>query len=71
MVRFDGQCVELGVTHSKCPDRMVIGFRKGFRLPKCAPPVNMLRAIGVPPSACDVGSVNAIGGYCQPPFDFD
>jgi hypothetical protein len=74
-VLVKGNCTELGKSYPSCQSNEKIEFKAGSRLPKCtsSEPASDFGvfSIGVPASPCPVGSVNALGGLCQPPFDFD
>jgi len=76
LVKFKGNCVEVGKSATGCPEGEVVGFAFQKRSPTCvpsrlAPAAPGMRSIGIPTTPCSPGSVMAISGTCQPPFDFD
>lgn len=73
-VYFQSRCVEVGESWSGCDQDQVVGFKMFRRLPTCISSHSIpasARAIGVPTTPCDLGSVMALDGRCNPPFEFD
>src|SRR5665811_908661 len=64
-----GRCARLGSHVEGCPENAVVRFHSNYILPSCFKPKKSypvgIASIGVPSSACSLGSYPSILGNCN------